>query len=104
MVDTTAGHEHLNFMDAYSDYNLIFMYLPDKKHDLFITDRDLYCYKMMSFGLKNTEATYQKLVNSMFAQQIRKIVESYIDTMLVKSIKAEDHIRHICLQSFKNTK
>ena len=46
----------------------------------------------MPFGLKNAEATYQRLVNQMFNKQIGKNVEVYIDDMLVKSKEEEDHL------------
>ena len=49
----------------------------------------------MPFGLKNAGATYQRLVNRMFAAQLGKTMEVYIDDMLVKSLKAEDHINHL---------
>ena len=51
MVDATAGHELLSFMDAYSGYNQIPMFHRDEEHTAFITDRGLYCYKVMLFGL-----------------------------------------------------
>lgn len=38
----------------------------------------------MSFGLKNTGATYEILVNKMFKKQIGKTMEIYIDEMVVK--------------------
>ena len=41
------------------------MHVPDQEHTSFIIDRELYCYKVMSFRL-NTGATYQCLVNIMF--------------------------------------
>ena len=41
----------------------------------------------MPFGLKNIEATYQRLDNSMFKYQIGKIMELYVDNILVKSLK-----------------
>lgn len=44
----------------------------------------------MPFGLKNVGATYQRLVNRMFAPQIRRNMEVYVDDMLVKS-KSKDH-------------
>ena len=44
------------------------MYLPDEEHTSFITDRGPYCYKVMPFGLKNVGATYQRMVNMMFAE------------------------------------
>ena len=39
----------------------------------------------MLFGLKNVGAMYQRLMNKMFAQQIKRNVEVYVDNMLVKS-------------------
>jgi hypothetical protein len=47
---------------------------------------------MMSFSLKNAGATYQRLVNKMFRDQIERNVEVYVDDMLVKSIRAAGHI------------
>ncbi|CAL9001013.1 unnamed protein product [Prunus brigantina] len=61
LVDATAGHALLGFMDAYSGYNQIFMHPEDQAHTSFITDRGLYCYKVMPFGLKNAGATYRLL-------------------------------------------
>uniref|UniRef100_A0A2N9G201 Integrase catalytic domain-containing protein n=1 Tax=Fagus sylvatica TaxID=28930 RepID=A0A2N9G201_FAGSY len=41
--------------------------------------------KVMPFGLKNAGATYQRLMNRMFHDQIGRNVEVYVDDMLVKS-------------------
>ncbi|KAM2062331.1 hypothetical protein ACFX1T_047293 [Malus domestica] len=49
----------------------------------------------MPFGLKNAGATYQRLVNLMFAEQIGKSMEVYIDDMLVKSKHADQHITNL---------
>lgn len=59
LVDATFEHELLSFMDAYSGYNQISMYVSDEEHTSFVTDQGLYCYKVMPFGLKNARATYQ---------------------------------------------
>ena len=61
----------------------------------FITDRGTYCYKVMPFGLKNAGATYQRLVNKMFAERLGVTMEVYIHDMLVKSKMAADHIDHL---------
>ena len=95
LVDGTAGHELLSFMDAYSGYNQIMMHEPDQEDTSFITDVGLYCYRVMPFGLKNAGATYQRLVNAMFKPQIGKTMEVYVDDMLVKSKKAGDHMGHL---------
>ncbi|KAI5335008.1 hypothetical protein L3X38_025141 [Prunus dulcis] len=97
LVDATAGHELFSFMDAYSGYNQIFMHPADNEHTTFITDRGLYCYNVMPFGLKNTGLTYQRLVNQIFAKHIGSIMELYVDDMLVKSRMAEEHLHNLAL-------
>ena len=66
LVDSTTGHRLLSFMDAFSGYNRIKMDETDQEKTSFITSQRLFCYKVMSFGLKNAGATYQRLVNHMF--------------------------------------
>ena len=82
-------------MDEYSRYNRISMYEPNEEHTSFITNQGLYCYKVMSFGLKNARVTYQRLVNGMFKDLIGKSMEVYVDNMLVKSKAVRDHIEHL---------
>ena len=95
LVDATAGHQLMSFMDAFSGYNQILMHPEDQEKTSFMTSRGIYCYKVMPFGLKNAGSTYQRLVNMMFADQIGRTMEVYIDDMLVKSLEAEDYISHL---------
>ena len=46
----------------------------------------------MPFGFKNAGATYQRLMNKMFAHQIGRNVQVYVDDMLVKSLREVDHL------------
>ncbi|KAL5559803.1 hypothetical protein UlMin_036014 [Ulmus minor] len=71
------------------------MHEEDQEHTAFLTNQGLYCYKVMPFGLKNAGATYQRLVNKMFKDQIGKTMEVYVDDMLVKSLKMEEHIQNL---------
>ena len=57
----------------------------DQLKTTFITEKRLYCYKVMPFGLKNVRTTYQRLVNKVFVDKIGHTMEVYIDDMLVKS-------------------
>ena len=84
IVDATAGHELLSFMDAFSGYNHIKMDPNDQEKTSFVTRLDTYCYEVMSFRLKDAGATYQSLVNKMFLKHIGTFMEVYIDDMLVK--------------------
>ena len=63
LVDSTTRHEILSFMDAFSGYNQINMNEDDQERTSFVTSQGLFCYKMMSFRLKNAGATYQRLMN-----------------------------------------
>ena len=91
-METTAGNELLSFMNAYSGYNQIQMCPDDEDKTAFTTDRDLYYYKVMPFGLKNAGVTYQRLVNKIFADLIGKTMEVYVDDILVKSLHKKDHV------------
>ncbi|XP_065039424.1 uncharacterized protein LOC135673957 [Musa acuminata AAA Group] len=92
LVDATAGHARLSFMDAYSGYNQIRMAPGDREHTAFLTNQGVYFYKVMPFGLKNAGATYQRTVNKMFAHQIGRNMEVYVDDMIVKSQEARTHL------------
>nr|XP_027126139.1 uncharacterized protein LOC113742510 [Coffea arabica] len=58
----------------------------DQEKTAFYTDQGVYCYTTMPFGLKNTGATYQRLINRLFKDQIGRNVEAYVDDILVKSL------------------
>jgi hypothetical protein len=47
----------------------------------------------MPFGLKNTEATYQRAMIILFHDMMHREVEVYVDDMLAKLKKKEDHIQ-----------
>ena len=92
LVDSTAGHKLLTFIDAFSGYNQIKTAEKDQEKTALITSQGLYCYKVMPFGLKNAGATYQRLVNKMFSRQIGRNMEVYMDDMLVKSKEKPTHL------------
>ena len=72
-------------MDAFLSYNQIRMAPQDQENTTFITDRGVYCYKVMPFDLKNAGATYQRMVDKLFKQQLGRNMEVYVDDMIVKS-------------------
>ena len=103
LVDSTARHKLLTFMDTFSGYNQIKMDEEDQEKTAFITSQGLYCYKVMPFGLKNVGATYQRLVNKMFNKQISRNMEVYVDDMLVKSKEELAHLDDL-KETFKTLK
>ena len=61
------------------------MYPDDEKHTSSMTLLGVYCYTIMIFRLKNVGAMYQRAMNVIFHEHIRKTVECYVDDNAVKS-------------------
>lgn len=58
LVDNTSQHSIFAFMDGFSGYNQIKMAPNDMEKTNFITPWGTYCYKVISFGLKNAGEKY----------------------------------------------
>ena len=95
IMDASAWHGILSFLDAFSRYHQIPMHPSDAEKTSFITPHGLYCYNVMPFGLKNVGATYQRLVTKMFRLLLDITMEVYIDDMLVKSKQCLDHVVYL---------
>ena len=61
----------------------------------FIIEDGLYYYKIMPFGLKNDEPTYQRLVNWIFNTKTRRLVKVYVDDMLVNRSTVAQHVQDL---------
>src|SRR3954466_2178611 len=92
IFDSTAGSESLCFLDAYSGYNQIKMAVDDQEKTAFTTPFGCYMYTVMTFGLKNTGATYQRCMTECLKEQIGRNVHVYIDDVVVKSNRMDDLI------------
>ncbi|GKV11256.1 hypothetical protein SLEP1_g22522 [Rubroshorea leprosula] len=92
LVEAASGNERLSLLDAYSGYHQVPMAPEDEEKTSFYAGDEIYCYVMMPFGLKNVGATYQKMVTIVFRAQIGKNLDVYVDDVVVKSRKAEDHL------------
>lgn len=67
LVDTTSGCELMSFLDAYSGYYQIFIAKEDEAKTAFIIPIGAYCFTCMPFGLKNTGATFTRLITKVLA-------------------------------------
>ena len=59
LIDSTAGSAMFSFMDGFNGYNQIKMAPRDAEKTAFRTPMGNFYYTVMSFGLKNADATYQ---------------------------------------------
>jgi hypothetical protein len=85
VIDSTADCDLLCFLDYYSGYHQIAIKEEDQEKTAFITPFGAYCYKTMSFGLKNVGATYQRAIQKCFKALLNKNVEAYVDDVAVKT-------------------
>jgi hypothetical protein len=80
-----AGSAMLSFLDCYSRYHQITLKEEDQSKTSFITPFGAYCYKTMSFGLKNAGATYQRAIQTCLDEQIGDNAEAYVNDIVVKT-------------------
>ncbi|KAK1602943.1 hypothetical protein QYE76_037418 [Lolium multiflorum] len=97
LINAAAGHKILSFMDGNAGYNQIFMAPEDIHKTAFRVPGSvgLFEYVVMTFGLKNAGATYQRAMNYIFHDLIGKLVEIYIDDVVVKSVATDGHLEDL---------
>jgi hypothetical protein len=67
----------------------------DEDKTTFHTDIGVFCYTKMPFGLKNVGATYQRLMDKVFQDQIGRNVEVYVDDIVINSRTEKDPLKDI---------
>jgi hypothetical protein len=97
LVDAAAGHKVISFMDGNAGYNQIFMAIEDISKTAFRCPGHIGLFEwiVMTFGLKNAGATYQRAMNYIFHELIGKIVEIYIDDVMIKSLNHDTHLEDV---------
>jgi hypothetical protein len=105
LINAAAGNKILSSMDGNAGYNQIFMALEDIHKTAFIVAGavGLFKYVVMIFGLKNAGATYQHAINYIYHDLIGKLVEIYIDDIVVKSTLTGGHLEDLH-QVFEQTR
>jgi hypothetical protein len=94
LVDAAAGHKVISFMNGNAGYNQNFMAVEDISKTAFRCPGHIGLFEwiVMTFELKNASATYQRAMNYIFYELIGKIVEIYIDDVVIKSLDHESHL------------
>jgi hypothetical protein len=97
LINAVAGNKILSFMDGNAGYNQIFMAPKDIHKTTFRVPSavGLFEYMVMTFGLKNAGATYQRAMNYIYHDLIGKLVEIYIDDIVVKSTSTGGHLEDL---------
>ena len=67
----------------------------DEAKTAFITPIGTFCFLRMPFGLKNTGATFTRLITKVLAEQLGRNVEAYVGDIVVKSKLACTHAKDL---------
>jgi hypothetical protein len=103
LVDAAASSELMSLLDCYSGYHQIWMKKEDELKTSFITPSGTYCYLWMPEGLKNAGGSFSRMIASVLHSQIGRNVLTYVDDIIVKSTKQENHIADL-QETFANFK
>jgi hypothetical protein len=82
----------MSLLDCYSDYHQIWIKKEDEPKTSFITPSGTYCYLRMPEGLKNAGGSFNRMTAKVLHPQIGRNVLTYVDDIIVKSTKQENHI------------
>jgi hypothetical protein len=95
-IDECVRSKAFSFMDGFSGYNQI-QIKPEDQHKMkFICPWGTFTYWKVSLGLENVEESFQCAMTFVF-HDLKHIVEAYLDTLVVHSLKRVDHPNHLQL-------
>jgi ribonuclease HI len=92
LVDAAASSELMSLLDCYSGYHQIWMKKEGEPKTSFITPSGTYYYLRMHERLKNAGGSFSRMTAKVLHSQIGRNVLTYVDDIIVKSMKQENHI------------
>jgi hypothetical protein len=92
LVDAAASSELMSLLDCYSGYHQSWMKKEYEPKTSFITPSGTYCYLRMPEGLKNAGGSCSRMTAMVLHSQIGRNVLTYVDDIIVKRTKQENHI------------
>jgi hypothetical protein len=97
LIDSASGNKMISFLDGNASYNQIFMAKEDVSKTAFrcLGFVGLFKWVVMTFGLKNVGATYQRAMNLIFHDLLGVLIEVYIDNKVIKSVGFKEHMANL---------
>jgi hypothetical protein len=96
ILDECVGSEIFSFMDEFLGYNQIHIKPEDQHKKTFMCPWGTFAYRKMTFGHKNTGATFQCAMTFAF-HDLKNIVKAYLDNLTCHSRKRVNHVIHLRL-------
>jgi hypothetical protein len=99
LIDSASGNKMISFLDGNAGYNQIFIAKEDVSKTTFRCPGfvGLFEWVVMTFGLKNAGATYQRAMNLIFHDLLRVLMEVYFNDVVVKSVSFKEHMTNLKL-------
>jgi hypothetical protein len=99
VINNASGHRIISFLNGNAGYNQFFMAEEDMFKIVFHCPGfiSLFEWVVMTFGLKNASAIYQRAMNLIFHDLLEIILQIYIDYVVVKSGTTDSHLADLCL-------
>jgi hypothetical protein len=99
LLDSASGNKVISFLDGNAGYNHIFMVKEDVSKTAFWCPGfiGLFEWVIMTFGLKNAGATYERAMNLIFHDLLKLLMEVYNDNAVVRSVGFEEHMTDLKL-------
>jgi hypothetical protein len=99
LINNVSGHRVISFLDSNAGYNQNFMVKEDMSKSAFrcLGFIGLFEWVVMTFGLKNVFATYQRAMNLIFYDLLGIILEIYIDDVIIKLDSMDSHLANLHL-------
>ena len=106
LLDRLGKARHLTPLDLASGYHQIAVKESDILKTAFRTQRGQFEFIVMPFGVTNAPATFQRMMNSLFKEELGDFILVYLDDILICSLTLQEHIRHIqiALERLKTAK
>jgi hypothetical protein len=95
LMDAAATSDIMSLLDCYLGYHKIWMKKDDELKTSFITPNGTYCYLWMPEGLKNAGGSFRRMTAKVLHSQIGRNVLTYVDNIIVKSTKQENHVANL---------
>lgn len=94
LLYSVANARYISLLDMTRGYWQIALDPSSRKYTAFATPRGLYAWRVMPYGLKNSAATFQRVMNEVLKEHVQYVC-TYIDDVAVYSQTWDEHICHL---------